>query len=83
VGEGPYDPIRLIESGEIDLIVNTPRGRRARGDGGAIRRAATRHGVPCVTTVKGGRAVANSIATHPDAIRTVRSLQDHQAGRHG
>jgi carbamoyl-phosphate synthase large subunit len=83
VGEGPYDPIRLIESGEINLIVNTPRGRRARGDGGLIRRAATRHGVPCVTTVKGGRAVANSIATHRDAVRTVRSLQDYHAGRHG
>ncbi len=82
VGEGPYDPVRLVESGEISLIVNTPRGRRARGDGGLIRRAATRHGVPCVTTVKGGRAVAQSIAKHDDAVSNVRSLQDYHAGRH-
>ncbi len=82
VGEGPYDPVRLVESGQINLIVNTPRGRRARGDGGLIRRAATRHGVPCVTTVKGGRAVARSIALHGDAVTTVRSLQDYHGGRH-
>ncbi len=80
VGEGPYDPILLIEAGEIDLIVNTPRGRRARGDGGLIRRAATRHGVPCVTTVKGGRAVARSIATHQDAVSIVQSLQQYHGG---
>ena len=26
VGEGPYDPIRLIEDGQINLVINTPRG---------------------------------------------------------
>ncbi len=77
VGEGPYDPIRLIDAGEIHLVVNTPRGGRARGDGRLIRIAATRHGIPCVTTVQGGLAVARSIRSGHGAVFEVTSLQDH------
>jgi carbamoyl-phosphate synthase large subunit len=81
VGEGPYDPVRLIEDGDIDLVINTPRGRRARGDGRLIRRAATRHRIPCVTTVQGGLAVTRSL-TAGEALTDVRPLQDyHEAGR--
>jgi carbamoyl-phosphate synthase large subunit len=76
VGDGPWDPARLIEEGRIDLVINTPRGRRARGDGVLIRRASNRHSVPCVTTIQGGLAVANSLlAGH--AVTRVTSLQDH------
>ena len=78
VGDGAYDPVKLIEEGAIDLVVNTPRGRRARGDGKLIRIAATRKGVPCVTTVQGGLALARSLRTGRDA--GVRSLQDYHAG---
>ncbi len=79
VGEGPYDPVRLIEEGQIGLVINTPRGRRARGDGRKIRIAATRHGVPCVTTVQGGLAVARSLAAGAEALTSVSSLQEHHA----
>ncbi len=78
VGEGPWDPVRLLEAGEIDLVINTPGGSRARGDGAMIRRAATRHDVPCVTTLRGGRLLAESL--HADqGLRDVASLQSHQA----
>jgi carbamoyl-phosphate synthase large subunit len=77
VGEGPYDPVRLIEDGQINLVINTPRGQRARGDGALIRKAATRHGVPCVTTIQGGLAVAESLAEKVSAIEHVVSLQTH------
>lgn len=80
VGDGPYDPVRLLEEGEIDIVVNTPRGGKARGDGRLIRRAATRHGVPCVTTVQGGYAVATSIRDGLDAVTEVSSLQEHHVG---
>ncbi len=79
VGEGTYDPVRLIENEEIHLVINTPRGRRARGDGSLIRRAATRHRVPCVTTIQGGIAVANSIAIGRESLTTVAPLQAHHA----
>jgi len=81
VGEGRYDPVRLIEGGEIQLILNTPSGTRARGDGSLIRRAATRHDVPCVTTMRGGHLLVESIGA--DAARNaVASLQHHHAA-HG
>ena len=80
VGEGAYDPVRLIEEGEIDLVINTPRGQRARGDGGLIRRAATRHRVPCVTTVQGGLAVARSLMQGTTPLADVRSLQEYHEG---
>ena len=79
VGEGPYDPVRLIEAGDIDLVINTPQGRRARGDGRLIRLAATRHRVPCITTAQGGHAVARSLQAGPDAVTTVASIQEHHA----
>jgi carbamoyl-phosphate synthase large subunit len=77
VGEGPYDPVQLLANGEIDLVINTPRGRRARGDGSLIRKAATRQGVACVTTVQGGIAVANSLKRGAEETYAVRSLQDY------
>jgi carbamoyl-phosphate synthase large subunit len=77
VGDGPYDPVRLIEDETIELVINTPRGRRARGDGALIRRAATRQGVPCVTTIQGGGAVAQSLLAGSGDIVAVMSLQEH------
>jgi carbamoyl-phosphate synthase large subunit len=75
IGDGVFDPVSLIQRGEIGLVVNTPRGRRARGDGALIRRAATRAGVPCVTTIQGGLAVARSLVAGPDTVTSVMSLQ--------
>jgi carbamoyl-phosphate synthase large subunit len=75
VGEGPYDPVRLIEEGRIDLVINTPAGGKARGDGRIIRLAATRHGVPCVTTVQGGLAAAQSIVACQREDIGVTSIQ--------
>lgn len=79
VGEGRYNPVRLLEDGRIDLVINTPAGGKARGDGRLIRRAAIRHGVPCVTTAQGGIAVAASIAAARNESIEVKSLQDHHA----
>jgi carbamoyl-phosphate synthase large subunit len=79
VGEGPYDPVRLVAEGRIGLIVNTPAGGKARGDGRLIRLAANRHGVPCVTTAEGGLAVARSIVAANTGAFEVNSLQHHHA----
>jgi carbamoyl-phosphate synthase large subunit len=52
----------LIAAGEVDLIVNTPLGRGARGDGYAIRRAAVNARVPCITTLSGATAAVQAMA---------------------
>ena len=77
VGEGPWDPVRLIDEGKVDLVVNTPQGRRASGDGRAIRRAAYRAAIPCITTVQGGLAVARSLSGGIDRVDRVRTLQEY------
>lgn len=81
VGEGPRDIGERLENGEVQLVVNTPRGGRARSDGRRIRQAARRHAVPCVTTIQGGLAVARSLRAGPGAINRPRSLQQWHQGR--
>jgi len=79
VGEGPRDIGQRLENGEIQLVINTPRGGRARSDGRTIRIAARGHSIPCVTTIQGGLAVARSLRAGPGAIQRPRSLQEwHQ-----
>ncbi|MDJ0952063.1 MAG: carbamoyl-phosphate synthase large subunit [Acidimicrobiia bacterium] len=77
IGEGAWDPVRLLDDGLIDIVINTPQGRRARGDGALIRKAATRNGIPCVTTIQGGHAVARSLRSGHDTLLEVEPLQDH------
>jgi carbamoyl-phosphate synthase large subunit len=76
VGEGPWDPVRLIHEGKVDLVVNTPLGRRARGDGRLIRAAAQACSIPCITTVRGGLAVARSLEGARSGPVEVKSLQE-------
>ncbi|MCJ7672893.1 MAG: carbamoyl-phosphate synthase large subunit [Acidimicrobiia bacterium] len=85
VGEGSgADAVELISSGKVDLVVNTPRGRGPRADGAHIRRAATRHHVPCITTVAAALAAAGGIAARAAEVPTVRPLQEyHRDGQLG
>ncbi|HJQ77011.1 MAG TPA: carbamoyl-phosphate synthase large subunit [Acidimicrobiia bacterium] len=76
IGEGPRDIGERLANGEVQLVVNTPRGGRARTDGLTIRQAARRLSIPCVTTVQGGLAVARSLHAGPGAIHKPRSLQE-------
>jgi len=86
VGEGPRDTRERIEAGEVQLVINTPRGGRARSDGRVIRHASRRMGIPCVTTIQGALAVARALRSGHDATIEPRSLQAwhrHQDGDSG
>ena len=85
-GPGPAgEPtiVQRIVDGEVDLVVNTPRGTTSGGspriDGYEIRTAAIMANIPCITTVQGLAAAVQGI----EALRTdkigVRSLQDWAA----
>ncbi len=54
--------VDLIEAGEVDLVINIPRGRGARADGYEIRRAAMRHGVPTMTNAAAAHAAVQAMA---------------------
>jgi carbamoyl-phosphate synthase large subunit len=71
------DAVDLIASGKVNLVVNTPQGFGPRADGAHIRRAASTHGVPCLTTVAAALAAAAGIAEWRTAEHGVRSLQEY------
>ncbi|HET7482211.1 MAG TPA: carbamoyl-phosphate synthase large subunit, partial [Actinomycetota bacterium] len=71
--------IDLIRAGEIDMIFNTPFGRRARSDGYFIRTAAVDAGVPCITTMAAMTAAVQAIEALIDGEVGVRSLQSYLA----
>ena len=48
----------MIQSGTVDLIINTPtKGRKHDSDGFHIRRSAVEHSVACVTAIDTARAI--------------------------
>jgi carbamoyl-phosphate synthase large subunit len=75
--EGSPNVVDLIDSGRVDLVINTPSGRAARSDGYEIRRAATANGIACITTLTGGMAAARAISRGGEPA--VVSLQEMHA----
>ena len=76
IGEGSPHVVDLIRERRCDLVINTPTGSGARADGQAIRTAAVRHGIPCVTTMTGASAVVRAIAAQKQGDPGVLSLQE-------
>jgi carbamoyl-phosphate synthase large subunit len=67
--------VDLINSGQIDLIINTPVGRGTRQDGWLIRTAAVQRSVPCITTTAGFRAAVEGIKALQRGELSIRSIQ--------
>jgi carbamoyl-phosphate synthase large subunit len=68
--------VELIESGEVQLVINSPRGRGPRADGAHIRKAAGERGIPLLTTASSGLALARGLVDWNEHPLEVRSLQD-------
>ena len=68
--------VKLIESGQIDFVINTPQGRGGRTDGEQIRKAANSHRVSSVTTVEAALAAVQGMAEMVGHEIAVRSLQE-------
>lgn len=78
------DAVDLIESGDVVLVVNSPRGRGPRADGAHIRAAAGKHNIPLLTTGAAGLAAVNGMADRGEHPLEVRPLQEyHQGVRRG
>jgi carbamoyl-phosphate synthase large subunit len=75
VSEQGESVVDLIARGEVDLIVNTPFGRRPRTDGYFIRTAAARAGIPCITTMAGVFAALHGIEALVGGLAQPRPLQ--------
>ncbi|MBW2692161.1 MAG: carbamoyl-phosphate synthase large subunit [Deltaproteobacteria bacterium] len=77
VGHGHPDVVERIESGDVDLVINTvdsePKSIR---DSASIRRSALLRGIPYCTTVAGARASVGAILAMQAESIGVRALQE-------
>jgi carbamoyl-phosphate synthase large subunit len=68
-----------IKNGEIQLVINTPIGKRSTTDDSYIRKTAIKHKIPYVTTMAAARAAAKGIAAYREKEVEVVSLQRYHA----
>ncbi|SIO39238.1 carbamoyl-phosphate synthase large subunit [Singulisphaera sp. GP187] len=76
IREGRPNLLDHLANGSIALIVNTPSGKGARTDEGRIRASAVSHGVPCITTIAGGKAAVAALERMRQGPLEVYALQD-------
>ncbi|MDO4244156.1 MAG: carbamoyl-phosphate synthase large subunit [Actinomyces sp.] len=79
--DGESTIVDLIESGMVDMVINTPRGQGARADGYSIRAATTGADRPIITTVHQLQAAVQALEAGLRGPLRVRSLQAHNADR--
>ena len=72
--------VDLIRAGEIDMVINTPRGRSARVDGYEIRTATVAADKALFTTIAQVGAAVASLEYHSESPQ-VKSLQDYARER--
>ena len=76
VGEGRPDIVDKIVSGEVQLLVNTPFGKKSQYDDYAMRRAAITYEVPYLTTMSATRAACDAVTALRTRAHQVTSLQE-------
>jgi len=69
-----------VTNGDIQLLINTPRGKASKVDDSYIRKAAIRYKVPYITTVAAAVAAAKGITAVLERQPEVKSLQNYHAG---
>jgi carbamoyl-phosphate synthase large subunit len=79
LGYGRPDIMDAIKNETINLLVNTPSGRKSAQDSSNIRKAAIKYKVPYITTTAAAVAAAKGIAARRDGEPQVRSLQEYHA----
>jgi carbamoyl-phosphate synthase large subunit len=77
VNEGRPNAVDRMEAGEIQLVVNTPLGGQSHYDEAAIRAAALRLGIPCLTTLSASAAAVEGIRARQEGTTGVLALQDY------
>lgn len=80
VYEGRPNIIDAIKNNEIQLIINTPIGKRGKHDDSYIRKAAIKYKVPYITTTSAAAASVKGIAAKRKGKSVIKSLQSYHAG---
>ncbi len=79
VSVGRPNGIDLMVNGDLQLLINTPLGKRAQKDDHSLRQAAIAQRVPYTTTLSAASAACEAIESMATRPPSVRSLQEWQA----
>ncbi len=79
ISEGRPNIEDAIRNGEIQLVINTPAGKRSAMDDSYIRKAAIKHKVPYITTPAAAVATAKGIRACRHGRGSLKSLQEYHA----
>ncbi|MEO6259688.1 MAG: carbamoyl-phosphate synthase large subunit [Thermoanaerobaculia bacterium] len=66
---------RLI-NGEVQLVINTPLGRKSFYDDAYIRRASLQYAIPCLTTLTAATAAIDAIRSLREGTVTIATIQE-------
>jgi carbamoyl-phosphate synthase large subunit len=77
VSEGRPNVVDMMKNGEIDLVFNTPSGKRTLSDSYLLRRTALDYEIAYVTTMAGARATVKAIGALRTGMTTVKPLQEY------
>ncbi len=80
INEGRPNIVDAIMNGEIQLVINTPIGKRGITDDSYIRKTAIKYKVSYITTMAAAKAAVKGIAAYRRKEAEVFSLQRYHAG---
>ncbi|MCD4728790.1 MAG: carbamoyl-phosphate synthase large subunit, partial [Pirellulales bacterium] len=75
--EGRPNIVDGIKNNEIQLVINTPSGKRSKHDDSYIRKAAIKFKVPYITTLAAALAAARGIEANRQSHGNVKALQGY------
>ena len=76
VAEGRPNGVDLMVNREVQLLVNTPLGKRSAKDDYSLRQSAITHRVPYTTTLWAASSACDAIESLRTREKTVRSVQE-------
>ncbi len=75
--EGRPGIVDEMKSGNIQLVINTPIGKKSMHDDSYIRKTAIKHKIPYITTIAAAKAAVKGIASQKSSPTSVKSLQEY------
>ncbi len=69
-----------IYNGQIQMVINTPTGRKGKYADSDIRKAAIQHKIPYITTTAAAMATVEGIETVKSGDVGVESIQEYHNG---
>jgi len=76
-GEGRPDIVDILKNRQVNLIINTPSGKKSRSHGYTIRRTAIIHNISIITTLSAAIAAVEAIRALRKGKLAVKPIQEY------